>query len=67
MTIKGISGISELDAASLTAPVGGTIVHVLGWKERMAILPASKLKVRNVSFRHNSVVFRINKLFYTFA
>ncbi|XP_057175937.1 lethal(3)malignant brain tumor-like protein 1 isoform X2 [Triplophysa rosa] len=43
-TIKGISGISELDAASLPAQVGGTIVHVLGWKERMAILPASNLK-----------------------
>ncbi|XP_016094170.1 lethal(3)malignant brain tumor-like protein 1 [Sinocyclocheilus grahami] len=39
--IKG----SELEAASLPAQVGGTIVHVLGWKEGMAIFPGSNLKV----------------------
>lgn len=42
--IKAIKG-SELEAASLPAQVGGTIVHVLGWKEGMAILPGSNLKV----------------------
>ncbi|KTG45511.1 hypothetical protein cypCar_00012548, partial [Cyprinus carpio] len=42
--IKAIKG-SELEAASLPAQVGGTIVHVLGWKEGMAILPGSNLKL----------------------
>nr|XP_055044741.1 lethal(3)malignant brain tumor-like protein 1 isoform X1 [Misgurnus anguillicaudatus] len=42
--IKG-SGVSELDASSLPSQVGGTIVHVLGWKEGMAIIPASNLKL----------------------
>ncbi|KAK2885981.1 hypothetical protein Q8A67_016818 [Cirrhinus molitorella] len=42
--IKAIKS-SELEATSLPAQVGGTIVHVLGWKEGMAILPGSNLKV----------------------
>lgn len=42
--IKAIKG-SELEAASFPAQVGGTIVHVLGWREGMAILPGSNLKV----------------------
>ncbi|XP_052449457.1 lethal(3)malignant brain tumor-like protein 1 isoform X1 [Carassius gibelio] len=42
--IKAIKG-SELEAAPLPAQVGGTIVHVLGWKEGMAILPGSNLKL----------------------
>ncbi|XP_002666454.2 lethal(3)malignant brain tumor-like protein 1 isoform X1 [Danio rerio] len=42
--IKAIKG-SELEATSLPAQVGGTIVHVLGWKEGMAILPGSNLKL----------------------
>lgn len=46
--IKAIKG-SELEAASLPAQVGGTIVHVLGWKEGMAILPGSNLKVSHMS------------------
>lgn len=46
--IKAIKG-SELEAASLPAQVGGTIVHVLGWKEGMAILPGSNLKVSKMT------------------
>ncbi|KAI2650065.1 Lethal(3)malignant brain tumor-like protein 1 [Labeo rohita] len=42
--IKAIKS-SELEATSLPAQVGGTIVHVLGWKEGMAILPGSNLKL----------------------
>ncbi|XP_028848929.1 lethal(3)malignant brain tumor-like protein 1 isoform X2 [Denticeps clupeoides] len=39
-------GVTELGGASLTPQVGGTcsIVHVLEWKEGMAILPGSNLK-----------------------
>ncbi|XP_051517036.1 lethal(3)malignant brain tumor-like protein 1 isoform X1 [Myxocyprinus asiaticus] len=42
--IKAVKG-SELETAPLSAQVGGTIVHVLGWKEGMAILPGSNLKL----------------------
>ncbi|XP_077073920.1 lethal(3)malignant brain tumor-like protein 1 isoform X3 [Siphateles boraxobius] len=42
--IRAIKG-SELETASLPAQVGGTIVHVLGWKEGVAILPGSNLKL----------------------
>ncbi len=46
--IKAIKG-GALEAASRPAQVGGTIVHVLGWREGMAILPGSNLKVRQMS------------------
>lgn len=38
----------ELATPTLTAQVGGacSIVHVLEWKEGMAILPSSNLKVK---------------------
>ncbi|XP_066527239.1 lethal(3)malignant brain tumor-like protein 1 isoform X2 [Hoplias malabaricus] len=44
--MKG-SGSSSLETTSLAAQVGGTcsIVHVLEWKEGMAILPGSNLKL----------------------
>ncbi|KAI4897637.1 hypothetical protein NFI96_015829 [Prochilodus magdalenae] len=44
--VKG-SRSSSLETASLAAQVGGTcsIVHVLEWKEGMAILPGSNLKL----------------------
>lgn len=48
--IRAIKG-SELEAASLPAQVGGTIVHVLGWKEGVAILPGSNLKVSVLRLR----------------
>lgn len=42
------SRASEPVAPTLTAQVGGacSIVHVLEWKEGMAILPSSNLKVK---------------------
>ncbi|KAL4646386.1 lethal(3)malignant brain tumor-like protein 1 isoform X1 [Arapaima gigas] len=41
-------GVGELDPSALPPQVGGTcsIVHVLEWKEGMAILPGSNLKFR---------------------
>lgn len=42
------SRVSEIAAPTLTAQVGTacSIVHVLEWKEGMAILPSSNLKVK---------------------
>ena len=42
-----VGGVIEATAPTLTAQVGGacSIVHVLEWKEGMAILPSSNLKV----------------------
>lgn len=42
---------NQTSAPTLTAQVGGacSIVHVLEWKEGMAILPSSNLKVSDVS------------------
>lgn len=43
------SRTNEMAGPTLTAQVGGacSIVHVLEWKEGMAILPSSNLKVRS--------------------
>lgn len=52
-----VARAGELATPTLTAQVGGacSIVHVLEWKEGMAILPSSNLKV-NGCFRKKCFV-----------